>query len=746
MFRQGGGGCYKTQIADDKSQPFNQALNSQTKTHQTKSTNHTHTKAKFHLTPKFYFYLGVIFNLCLLGFFKYTDFFLENFNAFSQIAHLDFNIPLPHILLPLALSFVTFQQIAFLYDCFKRTKGELRENLDMNFIDYALFISFFPQLIAGPIVHHREMMPQFSRLGGDSSADNHCIDLQDFKSSQTNKSSSLLKPHKNSASTISHTKIVSNALLSHENSSSLRVSKASVASQAIAVFRKAKNALWVRNARSKIHSHFIDCHDLQSKSRNDAKKATLPFRNNKLNYEFLAKGIFIFSIGLFKKAFIADTFAKWANAGFSVVEKGEFLNIAQSWATSLSYTFQLYFDFSGYCDMAIGLGLMFGIVLPLNFNSPYKSLNIAEFWRRWHITLGCFLTECVYIPLGGSRGKGNSSLTPSSHIVSLRDLTQSNRGNPPYHTNSCHTEHSEVSQKIKSKRDISPTAQYDKNADYSTNAMELNECAKSRTNTLTRLLTLRNIFIVFFLSGIWHGAGWGFIIWGILHALAMMIHRAYRWFVESLQSKQDYRPISSLRADKIGAAIHKNKVVACHARNDNTPCHTEALAKVSQIRDISPAAQYGNNTACHTNARNDNAFATRFLNFTQTKFYKVLCWLITFNFISLAWVFFRAENLQGAINLLKGMFGVVWVSLPQKWHRMPETLAQIGGRNDTIFYLIIAFIVCAACKNSFELMQKFRPTLLNFAFASVLFVLAIVSICQILLENNAYTPFLYFNF
>ena len=674
MFRQGGGGCYKTQIADDKSQPFNQALNSQTKTHQTKSTNHTHTKAKFHLTPKFYFYLGVIFNLCLLGFFKYTDFFLENFNAFSQIAHLDFNIPLPHILLPLALSFVTFQQIAFLYDCFKRTKGELRENLDMNFIDYALFISFFPQLIAGPIVHHREMMPQFSRLGGDSSADNHCIDLQDFKSSQTNKSSSLLKPHKNSASTISHTKIVSNALLSHENSSSLRVSKASVASQAIAVFRKAKNALWVRNARSKIHSHFIDCHDLQSKSRNDAKKATLPFRNNKLNYEFLAKGIFIFSIGLFKKAFIADTFAKWANAGFSVVEKGEFLNIAQSWATSLSYTFQLYFDFSGYCDMAIGLGLMFGIVLPLNFNSPYKSLNIAEFWRRWHITLGCFLTECVYIPLGGSRGKGNSSLTPSSHIVSLRDLTQSNRGNPPYHTNSCHTEHSEVSQKIKSKRDISPTAQYDKNADYSTNAMELNECAKSRTNTLTRLLTLRNIFIVFFLSGIWHGAGWGFIIWGILHALAMMIHRAYRWFHQSL--------------DK-------------------------------------------------TNA---------YVKFMQTKSYKFLCWLITFNFISLAWVFFRAENLQGAINLLKGMFGVVWVELPQKWHRMPETLAQIGGRNDTLFYLIIAFIVCVACKNSFELRQNFRPTLLNFAFASILFVLAIVSICEILLENNAYTPFLYFNF
>ena len=229
---------------------------------------------------------------------------------------MDFDIPLPHILLPLALSFVTFQQIAFLYDCYKRTKGQLRENLNMDFIDYALFISFFPQLIAGPIVHHREMMPQFAKIA---------------KEKQT------------------------------------------------------------------------------------------------INYEFLAKGIFIFSIGLFKKVFIADSFAKWADAGFSVVEKGEYLNMAESWATSLSYTFQLYFDFSGYCDMAIGLGLMFGIVLPLNFNSPYKSLNISEFWRRWHITLGRFLTECVYVPLGGNR--------------------------------------------------------------------------------VSKILNLRNIFIVFFLSGVWHGAG-----------------------------------------------------------------------------------------------------------------------------------------------------------------------------------------------------------------------------------------------
>lgn len=375
----------------------------------------------------------------------------------------------------------------------------------MNFIDYALFISFFPQLIAGPIVHHREMMPQFAKIA---------------KAKQT------------------------------------------------------------------------------------------------INYEFLAKGIFIFSIGLFKKAFIADSFAKWANAGFSKVENGVILNIAESWATSLSYTFQLYFDFSGYCDMAIGLGLMFGIVLPLNFNSPYKSLNIAEFWRRWHITLGRFLTECVYVPLGGNR--------------------------------------------------------------------------------VSKILNLRNIFIVFFLSGVWHGAGWGFVIWGILHALAMMAQRIYSWFYQGL--------------DK-------------------------------------------------TNA---------FVKFMQTKSYKVLCWLLTFNFVSIAWVFFRAENLQGALNLLKTMFGIVWVDLPQKWHRMPETLAQIDGRNDTIFYILISILVCVFCKNSFEFKQNFHSKAFEFSIAIrvfskkiwlkgggvfvkfiisvVLFYTSVWLLFLALTEQNAYSPFIYFNF
>ncbi|MCW1618827.1 hypothetical protein OLT89_02705 [Campylobacter jejuni] len=190
------------------------------------------------------------------------------------------------------------------------------------------------------------------------------------------------------------------------------------------------------------------------------------------------------------------------------MQNGNFLNIFEAWATSLSYTFQLYFDFSGYCDMAIGLALFFGIALPVNFNSPYKALNIADFWRKWHITLGRFLKDYLYIPLGGNR--------------------------------------------------------------------------------FGKFINLRNLFIVAFLSGVWHGAGWGFVIWGILHAIAMISHRIYSFWA-------------------------KGKT------------------------------------------------------FLNSKIYKIISWFITFNFINIAWIFFRSENLQGAINLLKSMFGVIWVELPLKF-------------------------------------------------------------------------------
>ncbi len=220
--------------------------------------------------------LGVATNLAVLATFKYADFFVENVNRATGAA-----IPVLDMALPLAISFFTFQQIAYLVDSYR---GLTRE---YDFLRYALFVSFFPQLIAGPIVHHKEMMPQFSA------------------------------------------------------------------------------------ARAKL-----------------------------VDYRHVAAGIFIFTLGLFKKVVIADYFATVATPGF---DNGMPLSLFEAWATSLAYTFQLYFDFSGYTDMAIGSALIFNIRLPINFNSPYKATNIQDFWRRWHITLSRFLRDYVYVPLGGNR-------------------------------------------------------------------------------------------------------------------------------------------------------------------------------------------------------------------------------------------------------------------------------------------------------------------------------------------------------
>lgn len=215
-------------------------------------------------------------NLALLGYFKYTNFLVDNINAAFNVGYV-----LPQVLLPLGISFFTFTQIAYLVDSYR---GEAKE---YNFLNYALFVTFFPHLIAGPILHHREMMSQFE-------------------------------------------------------------------------------SRW-----------------------------TLAVR-----YRNIVQGLFIFSVGLFKKVIIADTFAVWANDGF---DSGITLDLFSAWATSLSYTFQLYFDFSGYCDMAIGASLLFNIWLPINFNSPYKAFDIQDFWRRWHITLSRYLRDYLYIPLGGNR-------------------------------------------------------------------------------------------------------------------------------------------------------------------------------------------------------------------------------------------------------------------------------------------------------------------------------------------------------
>lgn len=219
---------------------------------------------------------GITANIGLIFYYKYLDFFIENVNvAFN----LDFT--LRNIVLPLGISFFTFQQISYLVDSYRGLTEEY------SFIEYALFVAYFPQLIAGPIVLHNETIPQF---------------------------------------------------------------------------------------------------------RDPDKR--------RINSDNLAKGIYIFALGLFKKVLIADTFGRAVSWGYGQIDA---LSSVDAILVTFAYTLQLYFDFSGYCDMAIGIGSMFNIKIPCNFNSPYKSTSIIEFWDRWHITLNRFLREYIYFPLGGSR-------------------------------------------------------------------------------------------------------------------------------------------------------------------------------------------------------------------------------------------------------------------------------------------------------------------------------------------------------
>ena len=271
-------------------------------------------------------------NLALLGYFKYTNFFLANLLPLAGDA-----APLPEIVLPLGISFFTFTQIAFLVDAHR---GVARE---YSFVHYALFVSYFPHLIAGPILHHREMMPQFQEA-----------------------------------------------------------------------------------------------------------------RTYRLNLEDVAVGLTIFFIGLFKKTVIADSVAVYASPLFVQPDAPDLL---AAWGGALAYTFQLYFDFSGYSDMAIGLSRVFGVKLPLNFDSPYKAQNIVDFWRRWHMTLSRFLRDYLYISLGGNR-KG-------------------------------------------------ATRRY------------------------------LNLFVTMLLGGLWHGAGWTFVVWGGLHGAYLIVNHGWTALRQRLGQDSD---------------------------------------------------------------------------------------------------------------------------------------------------------------------------------------------------------------
>ncbi|WP_338623622.1 MBOAT family protein [Agarivorans sp. OAG1] len=333
-------------------------------------------RASGHSNRKLILVFGITLNLALLAYYKYANFFVDNFNLV-----ISGNIHLESIVLPLAISFFTFQQVAYLIDAYRE------ETREYNFLQYCLFVTFFPQLIAGPIVHHKEMMPQF--------LDDSCYQYNPKK---------------------------------------------------------------------------------------------------------VATGLCLFILGLAKKVLIADELSVYVSQVFTAAEQGVVLAPIEAWYGALSYTFQLYFDFSGYADMAIGVALLFGISLPFNFNSPYKSLNIIEFWRRWHITLSRFLRDYVYIPLGGNR------------LGSFRRY--------------------------------------------------------------------QNLLITMLLGGLWHGAGWTFIIWGGMHGVMLVVN--HQWHQLTRFKANYYLP----RQVSIG-----------------------------------------------------------------------ISWLITFTCVVFAWVVFRAESLEVAMQIWKSMLG-----------------------------------------------------------------------------------------
>lgn len=263
---------------------------------------------------------AIAINLMILGYYKYTNFVVDSINHLINT-----DIVIGKIVLPLAISFFTFQQIAWLMDQYRN------EAPKCSFLSYASAVTFFPHLIAGPIVQYHDLIPQFQK-----------------------------------------------------------------------------------------------------------QRAFIPNSNQVLF------ALLLIAFGVFKKIVVADSLAPYVS---NYYDKVEILNFFQALTAVMGYGMQLYFDFSGYCDIAIGSALLLGISLPENFNQPYRSANIKEFWQRWHITLGSFFSRYLYFPLGGSR-KG-------------------------------------------------------------------------------KVRTLFNLFVIMFLSGIWHGAGVGFIVWGALHGIAMVTHRLY---------------------------------------------------------------------------------------------------------------------------------------------------------------------------------------------------------------------------
>lgn len=435
-------------------------------------------KALVQNPSKVIFAFGTAANLATLALFKYADFLIENVNSVAglSIPHLD-------LILPLAISFYTFQQISFLHDTLA---GKL---VNCDFKRYVLFVTFFPQLIAGPIVMQKDTIPQFT--------------LKNFSN-----------------------RLVTNLLL----------------------------------------------------------------------------GATLFSIGLFKKIVLADSVAPLANIVFTAADTGQDLTMAAAWTGSIAYTFQIYFDFSGYCDMALGLALMFGIRLPMNFNSPYKALSIVDFWRRWHMTLSRFLRDYLYIPLGGNR----SGLLGSKG----------------------------------------------------------------------------NLMITMLLGGLWHGAGWNFVIWGGLHGGYLIVNHFW----------------------------------------------------------------------------SNSTFGATFRSLAGRHLYTVFAWSVTMLAVIIAWVFFRAETLPGALTVLSSMAGL------SSEVSMASGAVFADGVYQTLMMFAVMFIIVAFMPNSIQMTRSHRPIIsaaggvkkiggklksLRWSmspqwatFTSVIFFVTVIQIYRL----NGLTEFIYFNF
>lgn len=422
-------------------------------------------KLKKHGLKKMLMVTGILLNVGILFYYKYLGFFIGNINALFR---LDWTVI--NLVLPLGISFFTFQQVSYVIDSYKGLVPPY------NILDYSLFVIFFPQLIAGPIVLHNEIIPQFE-----------------------NPKKKVFKP---------------------------------------------KN---------------------------------------------FAKGIIAFTFGLAKKVLLADMFGKTANYGFSHISD---LDTTNTIIVILSYTLQIYFDFSGYCDMATGLGLFFNIKIPQNFNSPYRALDIDDFWKRWHMTLTRFLRTHIYIPLGGNR-KG-------------------------------------------------------------------------------KLRTYVNMFIVFMVSGIWHGANWTFILWGFLHGVAIII------------TKLISKPLSKLR------------------RNS-----------------------------------------------------KPLLWIITFVFVSLSWVYFRADSIADANEMLLKLIhfdfgavskGITSGFITSEYGLIQWAIGKVSAGAASVFpvvlvagYIVFGLFASVLMKNTNERISDFKPSRLNLAVTCVLLIWSLISLSQV-------STFLYFNF